>query len=268
MKQRFVTRTALMMVSGALLSATMPILPSHFDTTMTAQAATVIPYSTFTADFTALQTAVNMAGHKVQSEIGASFYADLKAEPEDAYSNYLGSFSDAIETFRNDVYDDYDYDEDGDMYLTTDFAPDWAALSSLYQQFKDRFSKAEQTQLASMYAAVVNEDDPDTITDNAYDFAQELSDAVVAWGADVTLAQPQSTDSQVTTTKTTTKTGSSTTNTNTKTVTTTAKKGTITQLKAHRTASKKSVKVTGTVKASKSANYARIKTYKAIVTLN
>lgn len=257
MKKTWINRAAMVMVGGTLFGAVATVLPSGTTgTSVTAHASVTVSQDMFTGDMAALTSAVNMASHDVQAEMGASYFAELQNKPDYRFESLTPSFGDAINNFRRGVEYAYAYDDNFDSYLESSFAPDWAGLTTLYNHFKGRLASSEQAQLASMYNAVVNTSDPVEKTDNAADFGNELRDAVEVWGKDATVAKPVYTSTTTTKPATTTQT---TTKTTTKKAT---KKSYINKLSAKKTHSKKYVKVTGSAKLYKSANYAHIKTYK------
>lgn len=187
--------------------------------------------STFNSDFKAAQESVKLSSSIVQSSYSSWDFQSLKSQPKLAYDKVVLSFS-GIAAEQAYCLLNLDYQNvNDDVTIKTDtseFAQDWTGLTSYYNHFKPRFSKTEQSKLATLYETVLN-DQSDARYKNAYNFGMELSRAIASLDSNGRLP---------------------------------GAKSSITKLTAKKTASKKNVKVTGTAKLYKSANYAHIKTYK------
>lgn len=187
--------------------------------------------STFNVDYKAAVASVKLSSATVKTSYSNWDLKMIKEHPQQAYDDIQSSFSGIA---REQAYclASFDYEQVHDDVAvksdTSDYAKDWAGLTTLYNHFKTRFSKNEQRKLATLYAVALNGHSQSRYT-NAYNFGMQLSHAIASLDSNGRLP---------------------------------VSKSAITKLSAKKTASKKYVKVTGTVKLYKTANYAHIKTYK------
>ena len=228
MSKKFGKKAATVVLGAALLGGVFVTAPSSLTTT-TAQASAKISYAQYMSDINGIKGAMAKASTDVQS-----YVADDYPNPTDtdAYGRsgsmdyYLGNLGSAVEWHSD----------------TKERASDnLSAVVATYNVFKNRLSTGAQSQLESMAGKISSEistsnvdDGYDDIENNLEGYVSALQSAVLDYGNnyDGVAAKPK------------------------------APKSYISKLSAKKTASKKYVKVTGTAKLYKSANYAHIKTYK------
>jgi len=218
-----ILKRAVAIILGASLAST-AILEIPSVTTTQAQAASKIPYSQYQSDLNGVNNALKIASAYVRGNV----IKDLPTDPQAAYTDI---------SFPDDSF--YGYFNDFGSYAAAD-TDEQQSLNSFvasYKIFRSRLSHAYQIKLDSMISDV--QDD----IDNAYDVTEDfeslgatLGDAVADYSSHHDgVAKP---------------------------VTANSKSSYISKLSVKRISSKKYVKIVGTVKLYKSANYARIKTYK------
>ncbi|MFC6289553.1 hypothetical protein [Levilactobacillus angrenensis] len=213
---------------GGVVTTTIPTL------TITAQAENLeeapISYQTFKADEKAAKKAVKQASPAVKRQINGAFFKRMEKKPVNAYGATMSAyFTQIMQSLASHAVSELGRKGQ----VTSAFKKDYRAMLVLYNQFRGR--------LEPMYQDVLSEY-PDTadqqISKNKVD-SEVISDFgdyfEQYFNADI---RPH------------------------KVTGVPRVKSKITKLAAKKTASKKYVKVKGTVKLSKKANYAKIKTYK------
>lgn len=234
MSKGFGKKAVTVMLGATLLGGVFVTVPSELTTTQAqAQAATRIPYSTYMKDINGIRAALGKAGSDAQSSVSNVMpdFANQYAYTENNWGsmlNYLGYLSDAVR-----------YHSDTKATASANYD----CIVATYKVFKSRLTAGAQSQLESLASNIKQEIDAsdgstdfDDIASHEDGYVDLLQSAVHEYGGnyDKIADKPKAT----------------------------AKKSTITKLAAKKTASKKYVKITGTAKLYKKANYAHIKTYK------
>lgn len=225
-------KTATVLLSTSLLAGVVvPVLPT-FDTPAQAEnlESAPISYTTFKADETAVKAAVKKASPALRQQINAAFFKRVESKPVNAYGYAISPyFSQVMLAMGSHAVSEIG----NNGQTTTAFKQDYQAMVAVYNQFKGR--------LDPQFQEVINEyiDNANTQIKNNHVKAETISDISSYFdqyfGINI---RP------------------------TKVTGIPATKSSITKLTAKKTASKKYVKVTGTAKLGKKANYAQIKTYK------
>lgn len=233
MSKKFGKTAAAVMLGTTLLGGVFVEVSSALTTTQ-AQAATKIPYSTYMSDLSGIKAALAKASSETQADV-----ADELPSAQDyqhAYETY-GDFDDYLN------YNGLNVAVQDNTYSKATAQANLDCIVATYKVFKNRLSTGAQSQLDSLGTKIQQEinassgsDDFNDIADEEDGYVDSLDSALVDYGGnyDGVAAKPKAA----------------------------VKKSTITKLSAKKTASKKYVKVTGTAKLYKSANYAHIKTYK------
>lgn len=218
------------MLSATLLGGVLVTVPDAL-TTVTAQAAAKIPYSTYTSDISGVRAALGKATSSVQANNGE--YVPGASDYEDAYTtwNWPG-FHFYLDGLATSV--------GNDKATKAAATADYECMVATYNVFKTRLSAGARSQLESLASNInqeISASDGSTdfydILDEEQGYLESLETALLDYGGnyDGVAAKPK------------------------------APKSYISKLTAKKT-SKKTVKVSGTAKLYKSANYAHIKTYK------
>ena len=226
MTKKFGKKAATVMLSATLLGGVFVTVPNALTTT-TAQASAKISYSQYMSDINGIKGALAKAPTEVQSDVSNNF---PRVDDTDAYNG--GSLINYLDMLGYAVDGDSDTKERANDSLT--------ALVGTYNVFKSRLSAGERSQLESLANKISAEIATSSVDTGYYDietalhgYANSLEDAVENYGNnyDGVAAKPKTPKSY------------------------------ISKLSAKKT-SKKYVKVSGSAKLYKSANYAHIKTYK------
>lgn len=221
-------------------------------TTTQAHADVMIPYSTYQSDLSGIESALT----KASSDVKGDTSVELPEDPKDAYdSSETDSFANYFYALADSMDNVIDY-SDPDTVQDRLLKENLECLNDSYAIFRSRLTDGERIQLdaaaANINNAIGNEDE-DTVSDMEQSFGYSLGNAVSDYGDNY--------DGVATPVINTNPTPSSTPVTTAQPQATPApKKSYIFKLSA--TTSKKYVKVTGSAKLYKSANYARIHTYK------
>ncbi|WP_203650131.1 hypothetical protein [Secundilactobacillus yichangensis] len=221
-------------------------------TTTQAHADVMIPYSTYQSDLNGIESALT----KASSDVKGDTSVELPEDPKDAYdSSETDSFANYFYALADSMDNVIDY-SDPDTVQDRLLKENLECLNDSYAIFRSRLTDGERIQLdaaaANINNAIGNEDE-DTVSDMEQSFGYSLGNAVSDYGDNY--------DGVATPVINTNPTPSSTPVTTAQPQATPApKKSYIFKLSA--TTSKKYVKVTGSAKLYKSANYARIHTYK------
>lgn len=226
MSKKFGKTAVTAMLGASLLGGVFVEVPNALTTTR-AEASAKISYSQYQSDINGIKAALANASTGVQSYVADSF---PNLNDKEAYMQYHGF---------NQYFDELE--EVWEYTGTKEQAKDnLNCVVATYNVFKSRLTSGEQSQLESMAANISGEivasnvdDGYDAIGSHLSGYVEALSDAVLNYGNnyDGVAAKPK------------------------------APKSSISSLSAKKT-SKKYVKVSGTAKLHKSANYAHIKTYK------
>ncbi|MFC6253306.1 hypothetical protein ACFP1H_01645 [Secundilactobacillus hailunensis] len=241
MTQNIWRKTATVILGATLVGGVFVEIPNAVTTTQ-AQAATKISYSTYTSDLSGLKAALGKASPVVQGEMASS----LKIDPNMAYTDSgIGSFGTYLSNLGASMFNSVtNNDEDAKA-----FQADLNALVASYNVFKSRLSNGSQSQLESLKTGIQSQiksynldvyvwGQVDTLATSLSGYADALDNAMVDdYGSNYhgVTAEPKAKAS--------------------------TKKSYISKLSIKKY-SNKNVKVTGTAKLYKSANYARINTYK------
>ena len=221
-------KRAVTVILGATLVGGIIVETPNAVTTTQAQASKKIPYAQYQSDINGIKAALGKASTDVQSNVTGDF-----PDPNDkdaymqngSFDNYLGNLSAAV-----------DYNTDTKEQASENLS----ALVATYNVFRNRLTSGEQSQLESMANKINGEIAVSTvdngygdISDNLSGYADALNSAVLDYGNnyDSVANRPK------------------------------AKKSYISKLSVKKS-SKKNVKVTGIARLYRSANYARINTYK------
>lgn len=221
-------------------------------TTTQAHADVMIPYSTYQSDLSGIESALT----KASSDVKGDTSVELPEDPKDAYdSSETDSFANYFYALADSMDNVIDY-SDPDTVQDRLLKENLECLNDSYAIFRSRLTDGERIQLdaaaANINNAIGNEDE-DTVSDMEQSFGYSLGNAVSDYGDNY--------DGVATPVINTNPTPSSTPVTTAQPQATPApKKSYISKLTI--TTSKKYVKVTGSAKLYKSANYARIHTYK------
>lgn len=229
MSKGFGKRAVTVMLGATLLGGVFVTVPSELTMTQ-AQAASKISYAQYMSDINGIRAALGKASSDTQSDVADNLPTATSSHPYDAeyygINAYLGGLASSVnDCSRTKATAQANYD----------------CIVATYKVFKSRLSSGAQSQLESLASNMSQEIDASNSSTNFYSIRQHedgyvraLASAVLDYGGnyDGVAAKPK------------------------------AKKGTITKLAAKKTASKKYVKITGTAKLYKKANYAHIKTYK------
>ncbi|NLR31624.1 hypothetical protein [Levilactobacillus tujiorum] len=233
MKLNWINKATTILLSSVLVGGVVTTTVPMFATQADAYSAynnedEPISYRVFKDDENSVKQIVKKASPKVKQQLNAAFFKRMEKSPVNAYG-YGADFSEVMHVLGTHAVSELGRKGQ----VTSVFKQDYRAMVAVYDHFKGR--------LDTEYQSVVNDDidaadqqisknnvDPDSISDIADYFIQYFE-----------------------------------TNIRPAKVTGIPKvKSKITKLTAKKTASKKYVKVAGTVKLGKKANYARIKTYK------
>ncbi|WP_056946886.1 hypothetical protein [Secundilactobacillus odoratitofui] len=229
MTKKFGKKAAMVMLSATLLGGVFVTVPNALTTT-TAQASAKISYAEFKDDVAAAKSAVKLATPAAQQILNSKFFTKLEKNPTNAYNvNASNSFVSIMTALCNDGTKNLD----SDGHLTTESTKDWKAIQALSNHFIGEFTSNGQSTVQDAYDSIVANDgdgwtDYDGFPGYQWAFSQGFDGAFN--GVKVT-GIPSTPKSY------------------------------ISKLSAKKT-SKKYVKVSGSAKLYKSANYAHIKTYK------
>lgn len=213
---------------GGVVTTTIPTL------TITAQAESLeeapISYQTFKADEKVAKQAVKQASSGVKQQINGAFFKRMEKNPVNAYGRTMSAyFAQIMQAMAAHAVSELGRKGQ----VTPAFKKDYQGMLMIYNQFKGRFEPMYQDAI-SEYPDIAdqqiskNKVDSGVISDFGDYFEQYFSIDIRPYKV---TGVPRV-------------------------------KSKITKLTAKKTASKKYVKVKGTVDLGKKANYARIKTYK------
>lgn len=242
------------LILGALLVGGMIMEIPNTLTTTQAHADSMIPYATYQSDLSGIESALT----KASSDVKGDTTIEIPENPKDAYDSSeddsFASYFYALAKSMDNVIDYSDPDSVQDRLLKENLE----CLNDSYAIFRSRLTDGERIQLDALAVNInnaISTEDEDVVSDMEYNFAASLGDAVSDYGDNYDgVAMPV-------TNVNTTPTPTATTVTATQPQTTPApRKSYISKLTV--TTSKKYVKITGSAKLYKSANYARIHTYK------
>ncbi|WP_125684508.1 hypothetical protein [Levilactobacillus yonginensis] len=187
-----------------------------------------ISYQVFKDDENSVKQIVKKASPKVQQQLNAAFFKRMEQKPVNAYGTYA-HFSDVMHVLATHAVSELGRNGQ----VTPAFKQDYQAMLAVYDQFKGR--------LDTDYQNAVNNDIDEAdqqIAENNVD-----ADSIGYLGDDfIQYFETNIRPDKVTGVP--------------------SVQSKITKLTAKKTSSKKYVKVSGTVKLGKKANYAQIKTYK------
>lgn len=229
---KLTNKTTTLLLSSALLGGV--IISSSPALTTEVQAYNLedapISYQTFKTDENAVKKAVKNASPAVRQQINADFFKRMEQNPVNAYGYAISPyFSQIMQSMASHAISELGHNGQ----VTSAFKQDYNAMIAVYDQFKNR--------LDPLFQNVVNEyiDDANHQISSNKVKSETINDIYGYFD--------QYFGKNIRPTK----------------ITGVPKvKSSITKLAARKTASKKYVKVTGSAKLSKSANYAHIKTYK------
>lgn len=237
LKKNIWQKTATAVLGATLIGGVFVEIPNAVTTTQ-AQAASQVPYSTYTSDLSGLKAALGKASPSIQGTMASQ----LKIDPKMAYTNSgIGSFGTYLDDLGQAMHERGIGNDDKAGYQA-----DLNALVASYNVFKSRLSSGSQSQFDSLKTSIQSQIDSldpnvwgavDDLSTSLQGYAFALANSLVAdYGQNYhgVAAKPS----------------------------TATKKSYISKLSVKKTSSKKYVKTTGSVKLYKSANYARIHTYK------
>ncbi|WP_125583900.1 hypothetical protein [Levilactobacillus cerevisiae] len=232
MNLNWTKKTATILLSSTLLGGVLlPAIPT-FTTQVQADSLDEAPvsYQTFKNDEGVVKAAVKKANPAVQRQINAAFFKRMEADPVNAYGRAVTPyFSQVMQALESDAVSNIG----SHGQVTSAFKQDYTAMIAVYNQFKSRLEPMYQDSLSdeveeANQAVNANKVDSGTIEDVADYFIEYFQ---MDLRPDTVTGMP-------------------------------AVKSRLTKLTAKKTSSKKNVKVTGTAKLGKKANYAQIKTSK------
>lgn len=213
---------------GGVVTTTMPALTTTAQAEYLADAP--ISYQMFKADEKAAKQAVKQASPAVKLQINGAFFKRMAAKPVNAYGGTMSAyFTQIMQSLSSHAISELGRKGQA----TAAFKKDYHAMLVLYDQFKGRLEPIYQSEISDYLDDAdqqISKNKVDSgVISNFGDYFEQYFRADIR--PDKVTGVPRA-------------------------------KSKITKLTAKKTASKKYVKVKGTVKLSKKANYAKIKTYK------